>query len=162
MKFRIDIQENFLEKNHLEEITQFILSEQFPWYVSGVTGMYDSKKHFFHSFYNNNNINSPYFDLIKNIITKLNPITLHRVKLNLIPKSNSIIEHDYHKDNQSLNLTSSLFYINTNNGYTKFENGKKINSTANKIVSFPSNVLHHGTTCTDKEFRIALNMVYVK
>ena len=73
-----------------------------------------------------------------------------------------IIKHDFHKDNSSKNLISSILYINSNNGYTEFEGGKKINSKANRLITFKSNISHRGTTCTDEKFRMVLNLVYVK
>ena len=53
--------------------------------------------------------------------------------------------------------TTSIFYMNTNNGYTKFEDGTKIESVANRLVSFPSNMKHKGTSCTDEKTRVVIN-----
>ena len=37
---------------------------------------------------------------------------------------------------------------------------KIIKSKANRVVTFPANVKHTGTTCTDKNERIVLNINY--
>ena len=58
--------------------------------------------------------------------------------------------------------TTSIFYMNTNNGYTEFEDGTKVESIANRIVSFPFNMEHTGTSCTDEQTRIVINFNYVK
>ena len=58
-------------------------------------------------------------------------------------------------------FTSAIFYLNTNNGYTKFEDGTIISSIENRLVTFPSTMLHTGTSCTDTKYRLVLNLVYV-
>ena len=37
-------------------------------------------------------------------------------------------------------LTTSIFYVNTNNGYTKFEDGSIVESVANRMLIFDSNL----------------------
>ena len=59
-------------------------------------------------------------------------------------------------------LTTSIFYVNTNNGYTKFEDGTKVESVANRMVIFPSNMKHIGTSCTDEKTRVVINFNYFK
>ena len=58
--------------------------------------------------------------------------------------------------------TTSIFYINTNNGYTKFKDGTKVESIANRMITFPANMEHCGTSCTDKNIRIVINFNYYK
>jgi hypothetical protein len=58
------------------------------------------------------------------------------------------------------NSKTGIFYINTNNGYTKFKNKKLIKSEENKLIFFDSSKEHTGTTCTDELFRIVINFVY--
>ena len=54
----------------------------------------------------------------------------------------------------------SIFYVNSNDGYTEFEDGTRIESVENRLVTFPANMLHTGTTCTNKPFRIVINFNY--
>ena len=58
--------------------------------------------------------------------------------------------------------TTSIFYINTNDGYTKFEDGTKIESIANRMITFPANINHTGTSCTDEQTRVVINFNYFK
>ena len=51
--------------------------------------------------------------------------------------------------------------MNTNNGYTEFEDGTKVESVANRFVSFPEKMKHRGTSCTDKKTRIVININYL-
>ena len=57
---------------------------------------------------------------------------------------------------------TAILYINTNDGYTVFEDGTKIDSVANRICIFPYYLKHSGTTCTNANRRIALNINYVR
>ena len=160
----IEITDNYLEDKYLIDVNNFVLSNNFDWYLQGVTTDDDIKhKQFVHIFYKNNNFTSIHKELIYPILDKINPLCIFRIKLNLLTKTNTIIEHPFHHDHTSKNLTSSIFYLNKNNGYTKFKHLKnKISSKANRLVTFKSNELHHGTTCTDENFRLVLNIVYVK
>ena len=58
--------------------------------------------------------------------------------------------------------TTSIFYVNSNNGYTVFEDGTKVESVANRFVSFPANMKHKGTSCTDEKIRVVINFNYFK
>ena len=153
---------NFLKEKDLLLFKKTILSNIFPWFLTGVNFEHDNQKQFVHTFYKNDSFQSEYKELLYPVLNNIKPISIWRIKVNLLTKTNNIIEHPFHQDHHSKNLTSSLLYLNTNNGYTGFEDGSKFFSKENKLVSFPSCKLHHGTTCTDEDFRIVLNMVYVK
>jgi hypothetical protein len=47
--------------------------------------------------------------------------------------------------------------MNTNNGYTEFEDGTRVESVANRFISFPVGMKHRGTSCTDKKTRVVIN-----
>ena len=94
----------------------------------------------------------------------INPRLLIRIKANLTPRADKIIEHGFHRDVEPPipNATTSVLYLNTNNGYTTFEDGTKISSVENTFVSFPSDMKHTGSTCTDTKFRALINFNYLK
>ena len=73
----------------------------------------------------------------------------------------SDLEHDFEEDVAS-HWTTAILYINTNNGYTEFENGEKVESVANRVVMFPSNTKHRGITQTDEQTRILINFNFLK
>jgi hypothetical protein len=58
-------------------------------------------------------------------------------------------------------LKTAVFYLNTNNGYTYFENNEKVLSTENTFVEFDSHIMHGGTTCTDQLKRMMINFNYI-
>ena len=57
-------------------------------------------------------------------------------------------------------MKTGILYLNTNDGYTEFEDGKIVNSVANRFVEFPSNILHRGVSQTDTEWRSVINFNY--
>jgi hypothetical protein len=52
--------------------------------------------------------------------------------------------------------------MNTNNGYTEFEDGTKVESVANRIVTFPSVTKHRAVSQTDEQRRVVINFNYLK
>lgn len=153
---------NFLEEKQFNLIKLTLLGSNFPWYYNDEV-VYNDKNNFqfTHIFFINYSIVSNMFNLIKPLVDKINPISLVRIKANLTTKTDTIVEHGYHVDyNTEENMKTAVFYINSNNGYTKFKNVKKIKSEENKIVFFNSKSLHTGSTCTDEKVRIVINLNY--
>ena len=93
---------------------------------------------------------------------KLNITRLYRIKANL--RLRSFFNRSgggYHIDPYDCSHTS-IYYINTNNGYTKFKNGAKIKSVENRMVVFSSHLEHQGYACSDKLKRVVVNFNYDK
>ena len=152
---------NFLDKDSFKDIEEIFFSypNYFPWYLGpGKSFEGDGHLQFVHLFFSENKINSSDFTKLDPILKILKPKTLIRIKANLLSKTDKIIEHPYHIDCKD--CKTAIFYINTNNGFTKFKNGKTINSEKNKLIKFNSNLKHGGTTCTDTNVRIVINFNY--
>lgn len=156
---KMKIIDNFLDKEDFLNIKSFITSGHMPWYMGKVLSE-TSDYQFSHLFYWNFTMNSDQFKLVTPLINKLKIKSILRIKANLLLKSNNIYEHGYHCDFKFKNLKTAVYYCNTNNGYTKFKNGNKIESIENRIVIFNANELHTGSTCTDENFRIVINLNY--
>jgi hypothetical protein len=160
----IKIFNNFLNKEDFIKIKELMVSQKFAWYLSPVVYTSDKNFQFTHVFYTNNNVNSKHLEILSPIINIIKPTSIIRIKANLLTKTEKIIEHKMHVDIKSdidKKITTGILYINTNNGYTKFNKGKIINSVENKFVTFNSNELHTGTTCTDENYRIVINFNYI-
>lgn len=158
----IKIIKDCLSKQDFTNIKNTLFSDYFPWYLNvGVNTPKDNYSQFTHTFYNHYKQNSNLIDILKPIIDILNPLALIRIKANLLIKTEKIIEHGLHID-QQYKSTTAIFYLNTNNGYTKFENAKKIFSEENKLVIFNNFLKHTGTSCTDKNQRIVINFNYIE
>jgi len=87
---------------------------------------------------------------------------LLKAKINLTPKTNTVYEHGFHTDIKEPDVLTAIYYLNTNNGYTAFRDGSKIESIANRMVIFDGSTEHSGTTCTDADSRLVLNINYKK
>tara|TARA_R100000322_G_scaffold149186_1_gene106048 strand:- start:328 stop:840 length:513 start_codon:yes stop_codon:yes gene_type:complete len=163
--------DNFLNKDEFKNIKETIQHPLFTWYYYPAINYEEGKEdliekdlnqyQFTHTFYENNRPNSPYFDNLQTLLNKLNCKSLVRIKANLNPYSSKLAESGYHIDFDYKNLKTAVYYINTNNGYTKFKkNNKKIKSLENRIVKFDSSLEHLGTNTTDSKRRIVLNINY--
>ena len=107
---------NIRLKNHL-------INANFPWYYNkGVVyehedGTPEDKKNFqfTHSLYMNDVINSDHFKILIPLIKIINPLTIVRIKANLLTRTSKIIEHGYHTDydENSHKFTTGIFYLNT-------------------------------------------------
>jgi hypothetical protein len=96
---------------------------------------------------------------ITKAITESTLAKLLRIKANFSAKTNELVEYGHHIDYK--NCMTSIFYVNSNDGYTIFKKNKKIiKSEENKFISFKSNLEHAGTTCTDENCRIVINFNY--
>ena len=172
---QIKVQDNFLIEEDFLKIQNLFYSNEFPWYYnsSAVGGKASGKQlsdfQFVHGFFKDDKkigmqwIHSNYFDSLIPIIEKLNCRVLIRVKANLRPITHSPSKPDYHVDDENIKGTTSIFYINSNNGYTIFkETQKKVMSVENRLVSFPMETQHSGVTCTDQKVRIVINFNYIE
>ena len=92
---------------------------------------------------------------VKPLFDKLKVNILIRCKANLNPYYKKVVEGGYHVDCE--HGWTAVYYVNTNNGYTKFKKGKKITSKENRCVIFPSVIEHTGTTTSNEPFRCVIN-----
>jgi hypothetical protein len=169
------VQDNFLPNNVFKTIhdrlvwdtdTFNLMGPHWPW-IWGPVGEEHAPGHFFlyHVFYNILNhvgyATSSEFQLIYPLIEKIKPVSIIRITANMNPASDSIVEYGYHIDfDFKYETTTSIYYVNTNNGYTKLEDGTVIESVANRFITFPTSTRHTNTGCTDKPQRIVINLNY--
>jgi len=163
MENKFIVIENALKKEDFLAIKNTLEAKNFPWYFSeGVSYKNNDDFQFCHIFYNNFIVNSNFYALIIPIIEVLKPLALIKIKANLLTREKNIIEHGMHVDYYHKNCKTAVYYVNTNNGYTKFLDGTKISSEENKLLIFNTEEKHTGTTCTDLSRRIVINFNYVQ
>lgn len=158
----VKIQDNFLPKEVFNSIKNTMMGVNFDWYYSNaITDEKLDRKEFqfVHMFYH---LGKPRqsFVVIEPLIQKIMPFSLVRAKANLLTVTKEIVTYDFHKDFLRDNLTTAVFYINTCNGYTLFKDGTKVDSVENRLVSFDSGLEHTGTSCTDENVRVVINLNY--
>ena len=72
----------------------------------------------------------------------------------------SIINHQLHND-VNIDCNTAILYLNDNDGKTIFENEEKVNSVKNRMIIFPSNLKHAGTTHTNTKHRMVINFNFL-
>ena len=163
----IQVIENFLLESDFQKIKNAITDNSFPWYrgpvIANPNEIMTSEKfnlQFAHVFYWNHAPCSEKIKILSPLIDKIAPKAITKIKANLLVRTTKKIIHGFHQD-EHFDCNTAVFYINSNNGETMFKNGRKIKSRENTFVTFPSQMLHSGTTNTcDKPYRIVLNLNY--
>lgn len=163
----MNIIDNFLPIDDFINIKEELESNSFPWYLGNVVYPHDlntdeiNNFQMGHTFYTNYMPISNWFPVLYPLINKINPMSLVRIKSNITFRTEKIIEHGYHVDFENYNnLKTAVFYLNSNDGYTKFETGDIVESLRNRLVIFDSNMRHTGTTTTDDKYRMVINLNY--
>ena len=163
----IEIFDNYLNEEDFIKIKNiFIDNEKFPWhYTPGVAYPDEIKEidkfQFFNLMYRNDiGVKSSYYPDLMPLLNKINPKEILRVKANLGTRTPVHVEGGMHTDSK-MKHTTAIFYLNTNNGYTKFENGTFVESVANRLVVFNSDLLHSGFSQTDENIRCLINLNYI-
>ena len=163
----VEIIDNVLGDIDLNYICNRIESCRFPWYWCSVLGddmfgadpLYNYQLG--HILFSNGKVDSNDFGILLPLLDLLNIETIHRIKINTNPMTSTIIEHGYHVDNDNPNSKTSIFYVNTNDGYTKFkETNQIVSSVKNRLITFDTHLSHTGTTCTDQPRRMVININY--
>ena len=158
--------DNFLSKEEFNPLTDLVLNN-FQWkYINYVDYADDEDKfQFIHRIYEDKKLFSPFHEIFNPIWNKIRPKEIYRVKANLLIRTPEIVPNRFHIDIREnwreIPYTTSIFYVNTNNGYTEFEDGTKIESVANRFISFPVETKHRGTSCTDENIRVVINFNYL-
>ena len=157
----MNISNNFLPKKDFNKLKNYIMSDYFPWYYNDfVVKEKDNFFQFTFVFLDEKGINcsKEIMDILNLVLLKIKYNKLIAVKANLLTKTEKIIQHGFHIDKDS--GTTGILYLDNSNGYTKFENGKKIKSEENKYVEFDSTLKHTGSSCTDEKRRVVINFNY--
>jgi hypothetical protein len=159
--------DNLLSTDVFLTIKEYMLGPDIDWAYNSFVAMPDSElRHcpydfqFTHTFYNKNNPRGEWIELVTPILEYIKPSAIVRIKANLQPRTEKIITHQFHYDHDHFDGKIAIFYVNTNDGYTIFEDGTKIESIENRLVIFDGNILHTGTTCTNQKTRCLINFMF--
>ena len=158
--------DNFLSIPDFDKLTEFILGRDFQWYLRPViannkTGL--DQFQFVCPFFD---ISKPsqnnWSNFLQPLLLKLNAKYIFRIKANCRPRTTQGVLSDFHTD-MSLNQQTAIFYLNTNNGYTKFKDNslQDVPSAANRLLTFYGALEHCGCSCTDENTRVVLNINYI-
>ena len=154
---------NFLKnKKIFKDIQNTLLGggNGLPYYYQDHTADPEDKSDYFfcHMLYYDNQQKSSYFNkILMPILGNLNFNYLHRAKVNCYTKKHKHIKTVMHTD-MAQKHTVALFSVNTNNGYTLFENGEKVVSVENQLVLFDGSIKHCSVAQTDENLRVNINI----
>ena len=158
--------DNFLDEDEFNIIQQYFLNDSFVWHLNDSIANKRQgidQYQFTHTFFD---ISKPslqnYSSFLQPLLLKLKPRYIFRIKANLRPRTTQGVLSDYHVD-MSLNQQTAIFYLNTNNGYTKFQENDydDVHSVANRLLTFYGALKHCGCSATDSNYRIVLNINYI-
>lgn len=167
IKLDYKIIDNFLPKEEFNTIKNLFFSDFLSWFyqANGVSNPKNLSKdgiyftHLFYYFSKDKVAISNFYQNIIPIINRLDIQSVLRVKGNLYPKTDVIYEHKKHAD-MPFKHKGFLYYVNTNNGFTRLSNGDKIKSVENRGLFFDPSLLHNSSTCTNSDSRININFNY--
>ena len=169
MSQKVQIFNNFLEPEVFLEIKKFIMSPRCQWryvnYIAHKDGRdNDNDGYFVHSFkdchpqtFEDRYPESPHFPLIAKILDKIKYQNILRIRSSLYPRRDVQKPDPFHVD-YNFPHKVCIFYVNTNNGYTMFENGEKIPSVENQLATFDGNEKHCSVVQTDTSARYIVNI----
>ena len=170
--FNYKIIDNFLPKEQHKFIENLMCGGgAFPWYFLNeksadnvLMGREDLDNYqFVHTFYIRHNVLSDQYEpVISPLLNKIKPLALIRVKANLNPRTNEIKKYGWHIDYDGNKHTTAIYYVNSNDGKTFFKNGKEVDSVSNRLVIFNGDMLHTGSSCTDRKVRCVINLNYIE
>jgi len=164
--------DNFLPEEEFTAVRDSLTSPTFPWaYHPGVDEclsedeINDLRKYQFVYCFNVWGQWQGNPQVIYPVLNKLKPLSVLYVKLNLQVYSPEYMVNKLHADlscAQNPEHMTAVYYINTCNGKTIFDTGEEINSVANRVLIFPGNRLHTGTSVTDSKTRYVLNVNFIQ
>ena len=164
--------DNFLERKDLEDLQTIIMGDEFEWYYNKILNYAQEEENHKYDFYlahlvfkqdhfyphtrinkHEETIRSRWLPAFIFFAEKLGII---RIKCNLYPWTNEVREHATHVDYRFPH-NGALFSLNTCDGYTKLEDGTKIESVENRMLLFNGGSEHCSTTTSNEKVRFNIN-----
>lgn len=160
--------DNFLSKNDFKIIQDIMINDV----KGGLVWLYrqnvvrDNEKmenwklfYMIHRIYEDHIIQSDFYEPLIPILEILEVKALLRIKANMYPNTESLKEHGMHTDYR-FSHKGAIFSVNTCDGYTKLEDGTKIDSIENRMLLFDPSTPHSSSTTTDQVVRVNINFNY--
>ena len=161
-KINYKVVDNFLPEKEFKTLRDRIMSQDFNWFcIEGVS--YHSAKdgvYFIHTFFDEFQRTSNFFNLIRPILDKIKVKALIRAKANLYLKTPTLIRHGLHKDYKWGEAPGLIFSINDCDGETYLKDKVRVVSKANRALFFDAGEDHASTSCTDQDRRVNINFNY--
>ena len=158
------IKDNVLDISDHNKIHDTLLSDEFPWFYKKEQVQGSNDHSFFaHTFYYGIDGYNETVDLIRPLINSLNITAVVSIRANMLINKGQAFMSDWHQDFGHLDsneIKTAIYYVNTNNGYTELRDYGKVESVANRLVTFPNKMDHRAVAQTDEESRVVINFNY--
>lgn len=158
--------DNFLYEQDFDTVRKVLMAESMTWKFSNSVQNGDRENgnfQFTHRLFANHQIQSDFFwDIMPPVLYGLGVVSLIDVKVNLQTVSDKRKVKGFHVDipNTSAHRTALLCF-DTCDGATLFQDSEKeVTSVQNRLIDFPSSMVHTGVSQTDSVTRIVLNVNY--
>jgi len=166
---KYEVIDNFLDENYFYELAAIFNNDEkaiktVPWFFQRTVTNNASEANIFymtHMLYNSNAPTSELYDTLFPLLQKLDAWCLMRIKANLYPNTHILHEHPMH-DDYDFSHSAAILSLNTCDGYTKLNDGTKIDSIANRVLLFDASEKHCSTTTTNVPARINININYMQ
>jgi hypothetical protein len=152
---------NFIKDEEIQQdLKNTLFGNQFDYYYQPSVARSDDFM-FTHGLWlidnDSHHISNYFIPIMMPILGGLKYTTLIRAKVNCYTKHNEFCKTAFHVDRDDSHMVG-LYSVNTNNGYTYFESGERVDSVENRLLVFPSSKRHAGTTNTDVDYRCVINL----
>ena len=155
---------NYLDKDYFNKLKDAFVenTETLPLYIQRTVAYTTNEEHIKHFYFThllfNHAIKSDYYTLLQPLLKTLKVKALIRIKLNLYPRTDILLHHYSHTD-EEFKHKALILSLNTCDGGTRV--GKEfIPSIENQAFFFDASIPHNSTTCTNQQARINLNFNY--
>ena len=158
------IVDNYLPEDYFNQIRDYIVwNNSFPFYF-GRTNSEQTKDSHWYACHVGYADNAPIGELYYKLVPFLYGIpdfrSLMRIKANFYPQTNELREHAPHRD-ADFEHKGAILYLNTCDGFTRLEDGTKVDSVENRVLFFDSSQFHNSTTTTNAKGRFNININYL-
>ena len=167
-----DIIDDFLSENDMDNFYETFTYGGFPWTlitkVNDKAGENDFQ--FAHKYIDNGEeVYATAIEALRPIFRELyhakymnKDTEVYRAKTNLFIKTDTNRGLGFHHDITNLgdNYKTIIYYVNSNNGGTRFEDDTFIESVRNRALLFSGKIAHETVTQTDTNFRFNININY--
>lgn len=157
----MQIIKDFLPQNQFLQIKDILTGvHDFPWYYTDYVAKegLDDGYYFVHWFYKDNLQESKYFaNVLMPVLGHMNFSYLIRAKTNLYTRHQFQNPHGFHRDHPEKHSVA-LYSVNSNNGYTLFKDGTKVESVENTLLIFNGDLEHASVPQTDEKIRVNINI----
>jgi len=163
--------DDFLPHDEFKQLSEFILSPNFPWYHQVSVALKDNAESDLtcnHYFTHNlvypgeppqiSHLHEPIWN--DHFHVRFGDIDIIRMKVNAFPATTKVYEHHTHTD-FDFPHKGALLCLNTCDGYTQVGD-TTIPSVANRMIFFDTSKPHNSTSCTDQPLRANIVINYLK